>query len=60
MIRQGQVLYTTDLTDPVVLLYVSVPGWRPLGVGVTGADVTQLALGWDYFSWETKAAVEAL
>ncbi len=76
MIRQGQVLYTTDLTDPVVLLYGSVPDWRALGVGVTGADVTQLnhdlanlgyadsadisALGWDYFSWETKAAVEAL
>jgi hypothetical protein len=76
VIRQGQVLYTTDLTDPVVLLYGSVPDWRALDEGVTGADVTQLnhdlvnlgyadsadisALGWDYFSWETKAAVEAL
>jgi len=76
VIRQGQVLYTTDLTDPVVLLYGSVPDWRTLDEGVTGADVTQLnhdlvnlgyadsadisALGWDYFSWETKAAVEAL
>ena len=76
VIRQGQVLYTTDLTDPVVLLYGSVPDWRPLDEGVTGADVTQLnhdlvnlgyadsadisALGWDYFSWETKAGVEAL
>jgi hypothetical protein len=76
VIRQGQVLYTTDLTDPVVLLYGSVPDWRVLDEGVTGADVTQLnhdlvdlgyadsadisALGWDYFSWETKAAVEAL
>jgi hypothetical protein len=76
VIRQGQVLYTTDLTDPVVLLYGSVPDWRALDEGVTGADVTQLnhdlvnlgyadsadisTLGWDYFSWETKAAVEAL
>jgi hypothetical protein len=76
VIRQGQVLYRTDLTDPVVLLYGSVPDWRALDEGVTGADVTQLnhdlvnlgyadsadisALGWDYFSWETKAAVEAL
>jgi hypothetical protein len=76
VIRQGQVLYTTDLTDPVVLLYGSVPDWRTMGEGVTGADMTQLnhdlvnlgyadsadisTLGWDYFSWETKAAVEAL
>jgi hypothetical protein len=76
VIRQGQVLYTTDLTDPVVLLYGSVPDWRTLDEGVTGADVTQLnhdlvdlgyadsadisALGWDYFSWETQAGVEAL
>jgi hypothetical protein len=76
VIRQGQVLYETDLTDPVVLLYGSVPDWRALDEGVTGADVTQLnhdlvalgyassseisALGWDYFSWETKAGVDAL
>ena len=76
VIRQGQVLYTTDLTDPVVLLYGSVPDWRPLDEGVTGADVTQLnhdlvnlgyadsadisALGWDYFSWETAYGVERL
>jgi hypothetical protein len=76
VIRQGQVLYRTDLTDPVVLLYGSVPDWRALDEGVTGADVTQLnhdlvdlgyadsadisALGWDYFSWETQAGVEAL
>jgi hypothetical protein len=76
VIRQGQVLYTTDLTVPVVLLYGSVPDWRALDEGVTGADVTQLnhdlvalgyassakvsALGWDYFSWETAAGVAAL
>jgi hypothetical protein len=76
VIRQGQVLYETDLTDPVVLLYGSVPDWRVLGDGVTGADVTQLnhdlvtlgyadsavisALGWDYYSWETAAGVGRL
>ena len=76
VIRQGQVLYKTDNGDPVVLLYGSVPAWRTLNEGLTGADVTQLnhdlvalgdassseisALGWDYFSWETKAGVEKL
>ena len=76
VIRQGQVLYKTDLTDPVVLLYGSLPDWRVLAEGVTGADVTQLnrdlvslgyadrtdisAEGWDYFSWETKVGVDAL
>jgi hypothetical protein len=76
VIRQGQVLYKTDLTDPVVLLYGQLPDWRVLDEGVTGADVTQLnrdlvslgyadradisAEGWDYFSWETKVGVDAL
>jgi hypothetical protein len=76
VIRQGQVLYKTDLTDPVLLMYGTLPDWRVLDEGVTGADVTQLnhdlvnlgyassadisALGWDYFSWETKAGVEDL
>jgi multidrug efflux pump subunit AcrA (membrane-fusion protein) len=76
VIRQGQVLYETNLTEPVLLLYGTLPDWRTLDEGVTGADVTQLnhdlvdlsyadsadisALGWDYYSWETKAAVEDL
>jgi hypothetical protein len=76
VIRQGQMLYETDLTSPVVLLYGSVPAWRTLDEGLTGADVTQLnhdlvrlgyanssdisALGWDYYSWETQYAVEQL
>jgi hypothetical protein len=76
VITQGHALYTAGLTSPVVLLYGSVPDWRTLDEGVTGADVTQLnhdlvalgdadragisALGWDYFSWETKAGVEKL
>jgi hypothetical protein len=76
VIRQGQVLYKTNLTDPVVLMYGSLPDWRTLDEGVTGADVTQLnhdlvnlgyassaeisALGWDYYSWETVYGVERL
>jgi hypothetical protein len=76
VIRQGQVLYTTDLTNPVVLLYGRVPDWRALGEGVTGADVTQLnhdlvrlgyagradvaAAGWDYYSWATASGVRRL
>jgi multidrug efflux pump subunit AcrA (membrane-fusion protein) len=76
VITQGHKLYTTNLTSPVVLLYGRVPGWRTLDEGVTGADVRQLnhdlvtlgdatstdisALGWDYFSWATKAGVRKL
>jgi hypothetical protein len=76
VIRQGQVLYKTGNGSPVVLLYGSVPDWRALGEGVTGQDVSQLnhdlvdlgyadradaaALGWDYYSWETAAAVQRL
>jgi hypothetical protein len=76
IIRQGQSLYRTGDGTPVVLLYGSVPDWRPLGAGVTGQDVSQLnhdlvalgdadrpdiaALGWDYFSWATAAGVEKL
>jgi hypothetical protein len=76
VIRQGQALYRVDNGTPVVLLYGSVPDWRNLDEGVTGADVRQLnhdlvalgdadradisALGWDYFSWETQAGVQKL
>ena len=76
VISQGHVLYRTNLTSPVVLLYGRVPAWRTLDEGVTGADVTQLnhdlaalgdadsadigALGWDYFSWATLAGVRNL
>jgi hypothetical protein len=76
VIRQGHALYKTGNGSPVVLLYGSVPDWRPLGEGVTGEDVSQLnhdlvalrdadsanvsALGWDYFSWETAAAVQRM
>jgi hypothetical protein len=76
VISQGQALYRVDNGSPVVLLYGSVPDWRTLDEGVTGADVTQLnhdlvALGdadsaqvsvpgWDYFSAETAAGVAKL
>jgi hypothetical protein len=76
VISQGQVLYRTDLTSPVVLLYGRVPAWRALDEGMTGADVTQLnhdlvalgdvdgaditVLGWDYFSWATRTGVQEL
>jgi hypothetical protein len=76
VIVQGQVLYRVDNGTPVVLLYGSVPDWRTLYAGLTGADVTQLnhdlvalgdadaadisALGWGYFSWDTANGVQRL
>jgi multidrug efflux pump subunit AcrA (membrane-fusion protein) len=76
VIRQGQVLYRIDNGTPVVLLYGPVPDWRALRELMTGQDVAQLNhdlvalgdadsadisfLGWDYFSWETKAGVQRL
>ncbi|HEY6792678.1 MAG TPA: hypothetical protein VI365_35740 [Trebonia sp.] len=76
VIRQGQVVYETDNGSPVVLLFGSVPDWRTLYEGVTGQDVSDLnhdlvtlgyasradvvALGWDYYSWETAYGVQLL
>jgi hypothetical protein len=76
VIRQGQALYRVDNGSPVVLLYGRVPAWRALGEGVTGTDVAELnhdlvalgdagraevsALGWNYFSWETRYGVQQL
>jgi hypothetical protein len=76
VITQGQPLYKTGNATSVVLLYGSVPDWRALGKGVTGQDVSQLnndlvqlgyadradivALGWDYYSWETAYAVQRI
>ncbi|HEX8008182.1 MAG TPA: hypothetical protein VF482_17340 [Trebonia sp.] len=76
VITQGHALYKTGNGSPVVLLYGSMPDWRTLDEGVTGADVTQLnhdlvqlgyansadiaVLGWGYYSWETTYAVQQL
>jgi multidrug efflux pump subunit AcrA (membrane-fusion protein) len=76
VIRQGQALYRVDNGSPVVLLYGSVPAWENMAEGTTGEDVTQLNhdlvdlgyasktdiedAGWDYYSWETSAAVQTL
>jgi hypothetical protein len=76
VIRQGQALYKVDNGTPAVLLYGSVPDWRPMSAGTTGADVSQLnhdlvrlgyadsaeisALGWDYYSWETRYGVQQM
>ncbi len=76
VIGQGQALYRVDNGSPVALLYGSVPAWRAMDEGVTGADVSQLnddlvalgdasrleisLAGWDYFSWETAYGVQQL
>jgi hypothetical protein len=76
VISRGQVLYRVDNGSPVVLLYGSVPAWRALGEGITGADVRQLnrdlvalgdagradvaAAGWDYYSAATAYGVQRL
>jgi hypothetical protein len=76
VIRQGQVLYRIGNGSPVVLLYGSVPDWRAMSEGTTGADVSQLnhdlvalgdagrtevaAAGWDYYSPETAYGVQRL
>jgi multidrug efflux pump subunit AcrA (membrane-fusion protein) len=76
VIGQGQALYRVDNGVPVVLLYGSVPAWRTLDQGLTGADVTQLnhdlvalgyasgsdiaALGWNFFSWGTAYGVQQM
>lgn len=74
VVSQGQGLYSVD-GAPVVLLYGTVPAYRDLSVGVSGADVAQLntdlaALGYasgtgldpdsSYDSLATAAAVENL
>ncbi len=76
VIGQGRVLYRVGNGSPVVLLYGSVPDWRPMSEGTAGADVSQLnrdlvalgdaaraevtAAGWDYYSAETAYGVQRL
>ena len=76
VIRQGQALYRTGSGVPIALLYGGVPDWRAMSAGITGQDVSQLnhdlvglgyadrantvALGWNYYSWETAYGVQRL
>jgi hypothetical protein len=76
VISQGQTVYQTGNGYPVVLLYGTVPDWRAMSAGLTGADVSELnhdlvalgdadsaevaAAGWDYYSWATAAGVQQL
>jgi hypothetical protein len=76
VIRQGQAIYDVDGSSPVALLYGTIPAWRTLNPGVTGADVAQLnhdlaalgdapasqlgSAGWDQFSPATVAGVQKL
>jgi hypothetical protein len=76
VISQGQAVYRVDNGSPVVLLYGTVPDWRALSEGVSGADVSQLnhdlvslgdansadvaAEGWDYYSAQTAYGVQQL
>lgn len=75
VISQGGVLYRVNNGTPVFLLYGSVPLWRALSDGLSGADVQQLngdlvTLGYaskseldpdsDYFSAQTADALYLL
>jgi hypothetical protein len=41
VVREGQSLYAVS-GSPAVLLYGTVPGYRTLSAGMSGADVRQL------------------
>ena len=76
VVGDGQTLYRVDNGVPVLLLYGTVPAWRTLWEGMTGQDVAQLnadlvdlgyitssdvmAVGRDYFGWETRYGLEKL
>ncbi len=76
VISQGQTVFQTGNGSPAVLLYGTVPDWRAMSAGTTGADVTQLnhdlvdlgyasrldiaSVGWDYYSTDTAYAVQQL
>ncbi len=74
IVNQGQALYRVN-GSPIVLLHGSVPAYRSLSEGMSGADVRELnadlvALGYatkaeldlnfDQFGWWTKDALEKL
>jgi hypothetical protein len=56
VIRQGQRIYALS-GSPVVLLYGSVPAYRELSEGVTGADVTELNRALVALGYATRAAL---
>jgi hypothetical protein len=55
-IRQGQQVYQVS-GSPVVLLYGSVPAYRDLAGGMTGADVTELNTDLVTLGYATAAAL---
>ena len=56
VIRQGQQIYGVS-GSPVVLLYGSVPAYRDLSEGMTGADVTELNRDLVTLGYATRAAL---
>ncbi|OLB81319.1 MAG: peptidoglycan-binding protein [Actinobacteria bacterium 13_2_20CM_2_71_6] len=61
-VNRGQALYTVD-NGPVVLMYGSLPAYRPLAEGTEGADVKQFeenlaALGYKGFTVDTKYSAD--
>jgi hypothetical protein len=56
VIRQGQQIYGVS-GSPVVLLYGSVPAYRDLSEGMTGADVTELNRDLVKLGYATRAAL---
>ena len=55
-VRQGQVIYRVS-GSPVVLLYGSVPAYRDLSEGVTGADVRELNTDLVKLGYTSRAAL---
>jgi hypothetical protein len=55
-VRQGQVIYRVS-GSPVVLLYGSVPAYRDLSQGLTGADVRELNTDLVNLGYTTRAAL---
>jgi uncharacterized membrane protein YgcG len=55
-VRQGQVIYRVS-GSPVVLLYGSVPAYRDLSQGLTGADVRELNTDLVKLGYATRAAL---
>ena len=56
VIHQGQQIYGLS-GSPVVLLYGSVPAYRDLSEGMTGADVTELNRDLVHLGYATRAAL---